>query len=173
MTDPFLAEIRIVGFDFPPRGWATCDGQLIPISQNTALFALLGTFYGGDGKTTFALPDLTGSAPMHRGQGPGLSPHELGEVGGEVAVTLLQSEMPLHTHGMAASQAEAGDRSPAGSLPAAQSGGINSYAPPGASAAMAPTMAGVAGVGVPHNNLQPSLVVNFCIALQGIFPRRP
>ena len=173
MTDPFLAEIRIVGFNFAPTGWATCNGQLIPISQNTALFSLLGTTYGGDGRSTFALPNFTGSAPMNRGQGPGLSPRDLGETGGEAAVTLIQSEMPGHTHGMAASQAEGGDRSPAGSLPAAEAGGINSYAPPGAAAPMAPTMAGGAGGNLPHNNLQPSLVLNYVIALQGIFPQRP
>ncbi|KRB47098.1 MULTISPECIES: phage tail protein [unclassified Terrabacter] len=173
MTDPFLAEIRIVGFNFAPSGWATCDGQLIPISQNTALFSLLGTFYGGDGRSTFALPNLAGSAPMHPGQGPGLTPRDLGEVGGEPNVTLIQGEMPVHNHGVAASQAEGGDRSPAASLPAAEAGGINSYAPPGAPAQMAPTMTGAAGGNLPHNNLQPSLVVTFVIALQGIFPQRP
>ena len=173
MADPFVAEIRIFPFNFAPTGWALCDGQLMPISQNTALFSLIGTFYGGDGKTTFALPNLAGSAPMHPGQGPGLSPRDLGEVGGEPTVTLIQSEMPVHNHGMAASQAEGGDRSPAASLPAAESGGLNSYAPPGAPTQMAPTMAGAAGGNQPHNNMQPSLVVKFCIALQGIFPARP
>src|SRR6185295_1536532 len=98
MSNPFVAEIRIFGFNFAPKGWAFCDGQLLPISQNTALFSLVGTFYGGDGKSTFALPDLQGCAPMHQGQGPGLSQRFLGESGGEENVTLLQSEMPAHTH---------------------------------------------------------------------------
>src|ERR1700750_3378540 len=98
MSQPFIAEIRAVGYNFPPRGWAYCDGQILPISQNTALFSLLGTTYGGDGKSTFALPNLQGHAPMHAGQGPGLSLRDLGEVGGEQTVTLLQTEMPVHSH---------------------------------------------------------------------------
>jgi microcystin-dependent protein len=174
MTDPFLAEIRIFGFNYAPRGWASCDGQLMSISQNTALFALLGTTYGGDGRVTFGLPNLTGSAPMHPGQGPGLSPRSLGESGGTPSVTILASEMPVHTHAVAASPAEAGDRSPAANLPAAETGGINSYAAPGTPVQMAPTMVGpAAGNGQPHNNLQPSLAVKYCIAVQGIFPQRP
>src|ERR687885_2524049 len=100
MSDPFVAEIRVVGFTFPPTGWAFCNGQLLPISQNTALFALLGTFYGGDGKATFALPNLQGSAPLHQGQGQGLSEYFLGQSGGEQFVTLLTSEMALHNHNM-------------------------------------------------------------------------
>src|SRR5687767_11997837 len=103
MSDPFVAEIRIFGFNFPPTGWAFCNGQLLPISQNTALFSLLGTFYGGNGKSTFGLPDLQGSAPIHQGQGQGLSERFLGEVGGSQFVTLLDSEMPFHTHGLMAS----------------------------------------------------------------------
>lgn len=173
MSDPFLAEIRIVGFTFAPKGWATCDGQLLPISQNTALFSLLGTTYGGDGKSTFALPNLGGSAPMHPGQGPGLSERFLGETGGEQTVTLLQSEMPVHTHILAASQAEGGDRSPAANLFAAETGGINSYAAPGGLTAMAPTMTGLAGGNQPHNNMQPYLGLLFVIAMQGIYPQRP
>src|SRR6476469_7971524 len=100
MADPFVAEIRIAGFNFAPTGWALCNGQLMPISQNTALFSLLGTYYGGDGKSTFALPNLQGSAPMQQGQGPGLSLHDLGETGGEEFVALLQSEMPAHSHSL-------------------------------------------------------------------------
>src|SRR5687767_4617899 len=103
MADPFVAEIRIFAFNFPPKGWAFCHGQLLPISQNTALFSLVGTFYGGDGKSTFALPDLQDSAPMHPGQGPGLSLHDLSEVGGSETVTLLESEIPAHSHGLRAS----------------------------------------------------------------------
>src|SRR3954465_11273105 len=102
MADPFVAEIRVFPFNFAPKGWAWCDGQLLPLSQNTALFSLLGTTYGGDGKSTFALPDLQGSAPMHPGQGPGLSLHDLGESGGSETVTLLESEIPAHTHSMRA-----------------------------------------------------------------------
>jgi microcystin-dependent protein len=109
MADPFVAEIRIFGFNFPPKGWAFCDGQLLPLSQNTALFSLLGTTYGGDGKSTFALPDLQDSAPMHPGQGQGLSLRDLGEIGGVESVTLLVSEMPFHTHTMQAAGAEIGD----------------------------------------------------------------
>ncbi|EWT02092.1 tail collar protein [Intrasporangium oryzae NRRL B-24470] len=173
MSDPFVAEIRIVGFTFAPTGWATCDGQLLPISQNTALFSLLGTTYGGDGRTTFGLPNLGGSAPMHPGQGPGLSQRYLGESGGEQTVTLLQSEMPAHTHSMAASQAEGGDRTPAANLLAAETGGINSYAAPGGVTSMAPSMAGPTGGNLPHNNMQPYLGLLFVIALQGIYPQRP
>ena len=109
MADPFVAEIRIFPFNFAPKGWALCDGQLLPISQNTALFSLLGTTYGGDGKSTFALPDLQGSAPMHPGQGPGLSLHDLGETGGIETVTLLESEIPCHTHALRADRLDAGD----------------------------------------------------------------
>src|SRR5437762_10131792 len=111
MSSPFVAEIRIFACNFPPKGWAFCDGQLMPISQNTALFSLLGTTYGGDGKSTFALPDIQGSAVMHPGQGPGLSLHDLGEEGGAETVTLLQSEMPSHSHTLTASQGDGGDRS--------------------------------------------------------------
>jgi microcystin-dependent protein len=173
MTDPFVAEIRIFGFTFPPKGWASCDGQLLPISQNTALFALLGTFYGGDGKSTFALPNLNGRVPLHQGQGQGLSQRFIGEMGGSETVTLLQSEMPLHTHAVNASLAEAIDRSPAAQRFAGEIGGINSYAAPGGTAQLAPEAVAPAGGSLPHNNLQPYLTVNFCIALQGIFPPRP
>src|SRR4249920_263665 len=113
MADPFVAEIRIFPFNFAPKGWAFCNGQLLPISQNTALFSLLGTTYGGDGKSTFALPDLQGSASMHPGQGPGLSLHDLGETGGSDTVTLLESEIPAHIHGVSASQSDGTSQSPA------------------------------------------------------------
>ncbi|HRA03850.1 MAG TPA: tail fiber protein [Arachnia sp.] len=175
MTDPFVAEIRLFPFNFPPRGWAFCDGQLLPISQNTALFSLLGTFYGGDGKSTFALPDLQGRVPVHQGQGPGLSQRFIGEAGGAETVTLLASEMPAHTHPLAASANSAYSRGPSQELVANQSGGVNSYAPAAASppALLAAAAIGASGNGLPHNNLAPYVVVNYCIALQGIFPQRP
>jgi microcystin-dependent protein len=174
MSDPFVAEIRVVGFNFPPTGWAFCDGQLLPISQNTALFSLLGTFYGGDGKSTFALPNLRDSVPIHQGQGQGLSEYFLGQAAGTQSVTLLQSEMPAHSHQASASiddaqfQAPAPDRELATSNPgfAYQSNDSSNLAP------MSPETLGVGGSSVPHNNMQPSLVMNFVIALQGIFPPR-
>jgi microcystin-dependent protein len=172
MSDPFLAEIRIFPFSFAPKGWALCDGQLMPISQNTALFSLLGTTYGGDGKSTFALPNVQGSAVMHPGQGPGLSLHDLGETGGSTTVTLLVSEIPSHAHTLNASQADGGDRSPSSERFASGIGGVNMYAPPAALTSFAPDMAPPAGGGLPHNNLQPYLTMNFCIALQGVFPAR-
>jgi microcystin-dependent protein len=169
--DPFVAEIRIFPFNFAPLGWAFCDGQILPISQNTALFSLLGTTYGGDGKSTFALPNLQGLAPMFYGQGPGLSLYDLGETGGSETVTLLQSEMPLHSHPVAASQADATDRVPSGQLPAGGIG-IGQYATPTAVTGLSPKAVSPAGSGSPHNNLMPYLTLNFCIALQGVFPPR-
>ena len=172
MADPFVAEIRIFPFNFAPKGWAWCNGQLLPISQNTALFALLGTTYGGDGKSNFALPDLRGSAPMHPGQGPGLSLHDLGEVGGSETVTLLESEFPAHSHAAAASQADAIERFPGGQL-AATGTGVGMYTPPGNTVQLSPNAVTPAGGDQPHNNLMPYLTFYFCIALQGIFPPRP
>jgi len=170
MSDQFLAEIRIFPFNFPPTGWSFCNGALMPLSQNTALFALLGTTYGGDGKSTFALPDLQGSAPMQPGQGQGLSLRDLGEMSGSQAVTLLESEMPLHTHQLLASPDTAEDRAP--STPAKATGGPL-YAVPTDTQPMAYQALPPAGGGLPHNNMQPYLTLNFCIALQGIFPQRP
>jgi microcystin-dependent protein len=173
--DPFVGEIRVFGFDFPPKGWAFCDGQLLPITQNTALFSLLGTFYGGDGKSTFALPDLEGQAAIHQGQGTGLlSDRFLGEPGGAPFVTLLQTEIPLHTHQAKANsepatqQAPAPNRSLARSAPgfAYQSNTTSNLVP------LNPQAATAVGGGFPHNNMPPSLVLNFCIALQGVFPAR-
>ena len=173
MADPFVAEIRIFGFNFAPTGWSLCDGQLLPISQNTALFSLLGTTYGGDGKSTFALPDLQGRSPMHPGQGPGLSLHDLGESAGEQFVTLLESEMPGHAHvarAIAPPTANQDDASPDVQLAVVV--GANIYATSNsvqqlAAAAIAPN-----GGSSPHNNMQPFLTMNFCIALQGVFPPR-
>jgi microcystin-dependent protein len=171
MSDPFVAEIRIFGCDFAPTGWATCDGQLLPISQNTALFSLLGTFYGGDGKSTFALPNFDGSAAMHQGQGAGLSDRFIGETGGEQSVTLLQTEMPLHDHFVTASNQIGTDRTPGGE-DLARSKGMNLYGPSGTAVLMDPQATSAAGGSLPHNNMSPYLTMTFCIALQGIFPPR-
>jgi microcystin-dependent protein len=170
--DPFVAEIRIFPFNFAPKGWAFCAGQLLPISQNTALFSLLGTTYGGDGKSTFALPDMQGNAPMHPSQGPGLSLHDLGEMGGSTAITLLQSEMPAHSHVLNSLPAPANRTAPAGNSFARVSAG-SAYAPSGSPATMAAFEAiAPAGSSLPHNNMQPYLTLHFNIALQGVFPQR-
>lgn len=171
MADPFVAEIRIFPFNFAPRGWAWCDGQLLPLSQNTALFSLLGTTYGGNGKSNFALPDLQGRAPMQPGQGPGLSLRDLGETSGSETVTLLQSEIPVHFHTLVASEADGLERTPSEQLPATGVG-ISMYQNPGALAALSPTALAPSGGDQPHNNLQPYLTFYFCIALQGVFPPR-
>lgn len=173
MADPFVAEIRIFPFNFAPKGWAWCDGQLLPLSQNTALFSLLGTTYGGNGKSNFALPDLQGRAPMHPGQGPGLSLHDLGETGGSETVTLLESEITSHNHAFRA-VAEAGEENdPAGGTLGVTIGN-NLYNNQGSPLAqMAPNALAPAGGDQPHNNLQPYLTCYFCIALQGVFPPRP
>ena len=171
MADPFVAEIRIFPFNFAPKGWAWCNGQLLPISQNTALFSLLGTTYGGDGKSTFALPDLQGRAPMHPGQGPGLSLHDLGETGGSDTVTLLESEIPVHSHGTRVSAGDGISQQPSGEL-LAGGVGLAQYAPPGALTSLHPNVITPAGGDQPHNNLQPYLTFYFNIALQGVFPPR-
>ena len=174
MADPFVAEIRIFPFNFPPRGWAWCDGQLLPISQNTALFSLLGTTYGGDGKSNFALPDLQGRAPMHPGQGPGLSLHDLGETGGSDTVTLLESEIPAHSHALMAEFVDAADNhapSPAKAL-GPSSGGMAYQSGTASLVSLADTALAPAGGDQPHNNLMPYLTFYFCIAQQGVFPPR-
>jgi microcystin-dependent protein len=171
--DPFVAEIRIFPFNFAPKGWAWCDGQLLPLSQNTALFSLLGTTYGGDGKSNFALPNMQGSAPMHPGQGPGLSLHDLGETGGSDTVSLLESEIPLHTHAQKCDIVNATKSLPTGNAFAKVSG-ATPYLPP-AGAAVVPMSGNViapAGGDQPHNNLMPYLTCYFNIALQGVFPPR-
>lgn len=174
MADPFVAEIRIFGFNFAPTGWATCNGQLLPLSQNTALFSLLGTVYGGDGKSTFALPDLQGRIPMHPGQGPGLSLHDLGETGGSEFVTLLESEMPAHTHVMRASTDDGDQLAPTPARSLARSIDGSTYIASNAGLVpLAPQALGPSGGSLPHNNLMPYLTLNFCIALQGVFPARP
>jgi microcystin-dependent protein len=167
VADPFVAEIRVFPFNFAPKGWAFCDGQLLPLSQNTALFSLLGTTYGGDGKVTFALPNLQGRAPVHP---TGAAPFFQGQVGGTETVTLLESELPAHLHPAVASSGDGNERTPGGQLPATGIA-IGQYAAAGSTPmsirALAPT-----GGSQPHNNMQPYLMLSFCIALQGVFPPR-
>jgi microcystin-dependent protein len=171
-VDQFVAEIRIFAFNFAPKGWATCDGQLMPISQNTALFSLLGTTYGGDGKSTFALPNLNGTAPMAPGVGPDGTTYYLGQEEGSATVTLLQSELPVHTHALSVSTRNASEKSPTDQALAVGQG-IGMYGPnSGSTTVMAPQALSMAGGSLPHNNMQPSLSFCFCIALQGIFPAR-
>jgi microcystin-dependent protein len=176
MSDQFVAEIRIFPFNFPPTGWAFCNGQLMPISQNTALFSLLGTTYGGDGKSTFALPDMQGNAPMQPGQGQGLSLRDLGEMSGVESITLLVSEIPLHTHTLRASTQQGDIQGPTATTSIARPVGALPFVPGSPvppAVLMAPQGLPPAGGGLPHNNMQPYLTLNFCIALQGIFPQRP
>jgi microcystin-dependent protein len=174
MADPFIAEIRIFPFNFAPTGWAMCNGQIMPISQNTALFSLVGTTYGGNGTSNFALPNFQGMAPLQQGQGAGLSLRALGETGGETSVTLNANQLPSHTHSAEAAAA-GGEVSPQNNTwgGALKGHGANLYAPAGSN--MTPMSAAALaqnGGGQPHNNMPPYLALNFCIALQGIFPPR-
>lgn len=173
MAEAYIGEIRMFGGTFAPKGWALCNGQLLSVTQNSALFSILGTTYGGNGQTTFALPDLRGRLPMQPGQGPGLSPHSLGEQGGSETVTLLTTQMPAHNHSLHASGAQGDQFSPEGNVSAVQldssqqpvhmySATFNTNMNPGA--------IGTAGGNQPHNNMQPFLCVNFIIALEGIYP---
>jgi len=168
MATPFLAEIRVFSFPFAPKGWAFCNGQLLPIQQNAALFSIIGTFYGGNGTTTFGLPNLQGKVPISQGNGQFTA--TLGATGGEVQHTLLTAEMPAHTHVMAGITNGAGAHSPLGGMPGAITG-TNLYAT-GATLAFASTTISTFSGGQPHSNLQPYLVLNFCIALSGLFPSR-
>jgi microcystin-dependent protein len=174
MADQLVGEIRIFPFNFAPTAWAFCDGQLLPISQNTALFSLLGTSFGGDGVRTFGLPNLQGSVPLGTGQGSGLSPRTLGEAGGEQTVTVLAAAMAAHPHALQASPREADLNYPGPQNSLARSSPDPIYAPPPGTPQ--PLAAGILGTGVggsqPHNNLMPYLTLNFCIALAGIFPAR-
>jgi microcystin-dependent protein len=172
MADPFLGEIKMVGFTFAPRNWAFCNGQLLSIAQNTALFSLLGTTYGGNGQTTFALPNLQGRTPIQAGQGPGLSPYNLGQVGGEATHTLIAAEAG-HTHVLKASANQGSTTAPAGNVLASKRrGGKDIYHPAANVTLEASSVSGVSGGGGPHNNMQPYLGINFVIALAGIFPSR-
>lgn len=173
--DPILGMIQIFGFSFAPRGWAFCDGSLLPIAQNTALFSLLGTTYGGNGQTTFALPDLRGRVPLGMGNGPGLTPHPQGEMAGTENVTLLVNQIPQHNHAMMGS----GDAQSVGgvagnSLGSAPRGSGNGtvYAPGATNQVAMGSPTGFTGGNQPHSNMQPYLAMNYCIALEGIFPSR-
>jgi microcystin-dependent protein len=171
-SEPFIGEIYMGGMNFAPRGFATCQGQILSIAQNTALFSLLGTTFGGNGQTTFALPDLRGRVPMGWGQGPGLSPRTLGEVGGSETVTLLTTQMPAHNHGFNA-VSDAGDTSAPSGAFLANTGALDrEYKASGTSVQMNPAAVGAAGGSQPHDNLPPFLVLNFYIAVEGIFPSR-
>jgi microcystin-dependent protein len=180
MSNPFVAEIRIFAGNFAPTGWALCNGQILPLSQNTALFSLLGTTYGGDGKSNFALPNLQGSAPMHPGQGPGLSLRDLGESGGEQFVTVLQTELPQHSHVLQGSTAFGAGTDPTNGFLAhsrwfqsnANKGVVALYNTPQSVTPMNPVSTSVAGGSLPHNNMMPYLGLTFIIALQGVFPPR-
>jgi len=170
MSDPFLGEVKVFAGNFAPRGWAACDGQLLPISQNTALFSLLGTTYGGNGQSTFALPNLQGRMPIGAGQGPGLSDRQLGEAGGEAAVTLQASEMPRHNHALHGSSS-ATTGTPVPGVVLAATTGAKVYRPATNPTTMAAPLASSGG-GQAHQNQQPYLGVMFIIAMQGIFPSR-
>lgn len=176
MSDVFVGEILLVPYTFAPRGFAFCEGQLLPISQNTALFSLLGITYGGNGSSTFGLPDLRGAVPIGAGQGPGLSRYSLGQTTGATAVTLTQSQMPAHTHALNGTSTPATTSDPTGALlaePAANARYTSLYGTSNPNAAADPAAVSVMGGGQPHNNMQPYLALNFVIALQGIYPPRP
>ncbi|MCB1809732.1 MAG: phage tail protein [Candidatus Competibacteraceae bacterium] len=169
MSEPFLAEVRMVGFNFAPRGWAFCDGQILPINQNQSLYSLLGTTYGGDGRTSFALPDLRGRTPIHVGRSDGGGFHTLGQKSGEETHTLSAAEMPQHTHVLKASNTDANANDPTGHV---LSRTLNFFASPGSTTELRSGSVLNVGGGQAHENMQPYLAVNFCIALQGLFPSR-
>ncbi len=178
MSEPFIGEIIMFAGNFNPRGWAFCQGQLLSIAQNTALFAILGTTYGGNGQTTFALPDLRGRVPVGQGQGPGLSPYSLGQQAGTETVTLLTTQMPAHNHLVNANEGNGSAQTPGagfpsgGIVPTSGNAAVNNYRNSTDGTTMAPTVIGNAGGSQPHPNIQPYLCINFIIALEGIFPSR-
>ena len=169
--EPFIGQIMMVGFNYAPQGWALCNGQLLSIAQNTALFSLLGTFYGGNGTTTFGLPDLRGRMPIHQGQGPGLSNHPIGQASGQETVTLLSSQMPQHTHVVNAQSGPGNSTNPANNFPAASSARDNIYSNSANTTMNAQTDA-PSGGSQPHDNMSPYLTINFIIATEGIYPPR-
>ncbi len=170
MADQFVGEIRLVGFNFAPLGWANANGSLLPISQNTALFSLLGINFGGNGQTTFGLPNLDGRAAVGFGQGPGLANYNLGQSFGENSVTITNTTMPAHSHPRAVSTARADRSNATGNIAAVTSDAV--YGNPATAVSMASTAQSATGLGQPHNNLMPSIVLRYIIALQGIFPPR-
>ena len=175
MSEPFLAEVRIVAFNFAPRGWAFCDGQILPINQNQSLYSLLGTTYGGDGRTSFALPDMRGRVPMHVGRSNGGAVHTEGQKSGEETHTLAASEMPQHTHTLMGTTNTANQSSPSSHIPAqipTTGGEVYSDISVGPNSTFNPAAIAHVGGGQAHENMQPYLVINFCIALQGLFPSR-
>lgn len=171
MSEPFVGEIRMFAGNFAPRGWALCDGQLLAVSQNDALFSLFGTIYGGDGRTTFGLPDLRGRVPLHYGSGPGLSPRQIGATGGAESVSLAATELPQHNHAYRASTDLADEASPAGNV-MAQSTAANPFRPGTPASPMAAEAVSSTGGGTSHTNLMPFLCVNFIVALVGVYPSR-
>lgn len=175
MADPFIAEIRIFPYNFAPRNWAFCNGQTLPIAQNTALFSLLGVTYGGDGRTTFALPNFSGRAPLNAGQGPGLSNYSLGQMGGTETVTLSSTQLPAHNHSLACAAANANKPLPANNFPSASIPATQPRNAPSLASSPVTMAAGAiasSGGSQPHSNMQPYLGLSFCIALVGIFPAR-
>ncbi|GGG83914.1 phage tail protein [Edaphobacter dinghuensis] len=179
MSEPFLGEIRMVGWNFAANGWALCNGQLLSISQYTALFSLLGTYYGGDGRQTFALPNLQGRVPIHQGTGLGLSTYDIGEVGGNENITLLSTQMPQHNHLVGVSNLPGSVADPTNAVLAQGNSGsgrspvlVTDYVSTSATGTLAPATISMAGGSQPHSNIQPFLCINFIIALTGIFPTR-
>ncbi len=172
MADPFLGEIRIFGFNFPPKGWAFCEGQLLPISQYQALFSLLGTFYGGNGVNTFALPNLQSRVPIGIGQGPGLSPYVIGDTGGVEAVTLTTGELPSHNHLASGNSGKGDSLVPTNCVWSADAGGSAPYSSATPDGYLSPNAIGLTGGNQPHENRPPFLALNFSIAMAGIFPSR-
>lgn len=173
MAEPFLGEIRMTGFNFAPQGWALCNGQILAISQNTALFSLLGTFYGGDGKANFALPNLQSRVAIHQGQGNGLSPYDIGQIGGVESVALQYNQMPIHNHSVGVVNAGGNVASPSGNYPAIESTGTSlNYSNSTPNASLNAATIGNAGGTTPVPVIQPYVCLNFIIALVGIFPSR-
>lgn len=168
-VEPYIGQISMAGFNFAPRGWALCNGQIMSIQQNTALFSLLGTTFGGNGQTTFGLPDLRGRVPIHQGQGPGLTNRVMGELSGSEVVTLISTEMPMHTHLVNASNGDSTSKNPSGNFMGGTASPVYSAT---ANATMNPQVNGLAGGNQPHQNMQPYEVISFIIALEGIFPSR-